>query len=360
MNVRHPPLIVLLACGACLLPARERAELDKDVGRASNYGVSVNVKQGLASIREFDGTHLTLWAQAPELTLDVDFDEPGIHSLKLDVLNCMPGAVLRVEKRVLASTPVLGRKAHCRFSTTLAKSSTLELGPPDAAIDTGYVFGVLSDIQRGVGEVREVFERMNEDRELRFIVSTGDLANIGTRAELVRIQDELETLNVPFFSTVGNHEMGASSQIWHELFGLFNPHFVFKGVTFSLVDSANATIDPQVYDWLEDWLEGAKRDAHIVLTHVPPIDPVGLRGGGFRSRKEGAKLLTRLAKGRVDALFLGHIHSYYAFSSAGVPTFLSGGGGAIQEQLDGIGRHYLRVRVKKGTGIDDVAVVRVD
>jgi len=360
MTIRLPQLTVLLACSACLLPASERADLDKEVGRAAHDGDSVKVRQGLASIREFDGSNLTLWAQAPTLTLDVDLEKQRERKLTLDVLNCMPGALLRVGTRELTSTPVLGRKAHCRFSVELTKSTTLALAPPDAALDDSYVFGVLSDIQRGVGEVREVFERMNEDPELRFIVSTGDLANIGTRDELVRIQDELETLDVPFFSTVGNHEMGAPAEIWHELFGLFNPHFVFKGVTFSLVDSGNATIDPEVYDWLEGWLDDAKQDAHIVLTHVPPIDPIGLRGGGFRHRKEGAKLLARLGKGRVDALFLGHIHSYYAFSSAGVPTYLSGGGGAIQEQLDGIGRHYLRVRVKKGKGIDDVSVVRVD
>ena len=280
--------------------------------------------------------------------------------MRIDVLNCVPGALLRVSELVLSPEPVPGRAASCRYELELTATSTLRIGPSDGATDDPYVFGVLSDIQRGVGEVREVFERMNEDPELRFIISSGDLANVGTRPELERIQEELTVLNVPFFSTVGNHEMGAPPKHWHELFGLFNPHFEFKGVSFSLVDSGNATIDPTVYDWLSDWLADAQDDTHVVVTHVPPIDPVGLRGGGFRSRKEGAKFLSRLGVGRVDALFLGHIHSYYAFSSAGVPTFLSGGGGAIQEQLDGIGRHYLRVRVSAQRGIEDVAIVRVD
>jgi hypothetical protein len=98
----------------------------------------------------------------------------------------------------------------------------------------------------------------------------------------------------------------------------------------------------------------------VVLTHVPPLDPTGLRGGGFRSRKEAGKLLQKLARGRVDALFLGHIHSFYAFSAAGVPTYISGGGGAIEERLDGIERHFLRVRASAARGIEDVALVRVD
>jgi hypothetical protein len=93
---------------------------------------------------------------------------------------------------------------------------------------------------------------------------------------------------------------------------------------------------------------------------VPPLDPAGLRGGAFRSRGEAGKLLQKLGNGQVDALFLGHIHSYYAFSAAGVPSFISGGGGAIPETLDGIDRHYLRVRASPERGIEDVAIVRVD
>ena len=137
-------------------------------------------------------------------------------------------------------------------------------------------------------------------------------------------------------------------------------HFRFKGVAFSLVDSGNATIDPDVYERLDGWLGAARDDVHVVLTHYPPLDPVGLRGGGFRSRREGAKLVQRLAEGRADALFLGHIHSYYAFSVAGLPTFISGGGGAIQERLDGIERHYLKLEVRPGVRIESVAIVRIE
>jgi hypothetical protein len=170
----------------------------------------------------------------------------------------------------------------------------------------------------------------------------------------------LAVLQLPYFSTVGNHELGGTPQAWHTLFGPFNVHFRYKGVTFSLLDAGNASIDPIVYGWLSDWLDQARQGTHAVFMHIPPLDPVGLRGGGFRSRKEGAKLMQMLGEGRVDALFLGHIHSYYAFSAAGVPSFISGGGGAIPERFDGIGRHYLRVRASASRGIEDVAVVRVD
>ncbi len=356
------PLLALLGFGmtTCFLPAEERVDLDREVGRARAEGVEVRVEDGLASVRAFDGTQLTLWAQAPTLRVHVDVPKGEPRPLRIDLLNCIMTATLSLNGGPsVAPEPVAGHRAACRFEQTLAQSSVIDIFPSSEG-DPPFVFAVLSDVQSAIGEIEDIFERMNADPELAFVVSTGDLTDEGTRRQLERFQRELATLEVPFFSTVGNHEMGASPRHWHELFGPFNFHFRHHGVAFSLVDSGNGTIDPQVYERLDAWLTRSRSAPHLVFTHIPPLDPSGLRGGGFRSRKEAAKLITKIGKGKVDALFLGHIHSYYAFSSAGVPTYISGGGGAIEEKLDGIGRHYLRVRVDPTFGIEDVAVVRVD
>jgi len=352
-------LFSLALLAGCLLPASERVELDRKVGRRDEAGWTVEVEDGLASVRALTTERVELWGQAPVLALTVA-REGGPLPLRIDVLNCVPGAVLAFSGGTLASTRVDDRPASCRFDLPSIASETVRIGPPDAGERAPFAFAVLSDVQRAIGDVHEVFARINEDPTLRFVVSTGDLVNLGKRDELVRFQRELTALAVPLFSTVGNHEMGESPTVWHQLFGPFNVHFRFHGVAFSLVDSANATIDPHVYDRLDDWLDDAHDEVHVVLTHVPPLDPAGLRGGGFRSRKEGAKLMRRLADGRADALFLGHIHSYYAFSIAGVPTYISGGGGAVEERLDGIRRHYLRIEADPARRLESVAVVRVD
>jgi Icc protein len=351
-----------LCLTTCLLPAEERVDLDRTAGEAEADGVRVRVDDNLAGVRSFDGERLELWAQAPGLRMHVELDSPGVRRhLQLDVLNCMITGTLRVNGGPsLAPEPIVERAAACRFSLDVEHGSVIELFASQESPGAPFVFAVLSDVQSAVGRVHEIFERMKQDPELAFVVSTGDLVDTGARSELVRFQAELAALEIPFFSTVGNHEMGAPPSVWHELFGPFNVHFDYNGVAFSLVDSGNATIDPSQYERLDDWLGRARRGAHMVLTHVPPLDPSGLRGGGFRSRKEAAKLLTKLAQGRVDALFLGHIHSYYAFSAAGIPTYISGGGGAIQEKLDGIERHYLRVRVNGAGALEDVAIVRID
>jgi hypothetical protein len=90
------------------------------------------------------------------------------------------------------------------------------------------------------------------------------------------------------------------------------------------------------------------------------LDPIGWRNGAFASRAEAAAVAGRLARASVGALCHGHVHSYYAYTSAGVPAYISGGGGAIPEQWDGIGRHYLTVDVDPARLDFQVAVVRVD
>ncbi len=83
-------------------------------------------------------------------------------------------------------------------------------------------------------------------------------------------------------------------------------------------------------------------------------------GSPARSRREASRLLAKLARGQVDVTFFGHIHSYYAYSNAGIPAFISGGGGAYPERLDGIGRHFLKVDADPVVGTTVVGFVPVD
>jgi 3',5'-cyclic-AMP phosphodiesterase len=94
--------------------------------------------------------------------------------------------------------------------------------------------------------------------------------------------------------------------------------------------------------------------------HIPPLDPTGVRNGAFASRSEAATLLGRLAESGVDLTLYGHIHSYYEFDNAGIPAFISGGGGAIPERFDDIGRHFMVIEAGADRGIVDTSVVRVD
>ena len=236
----------------------------------------------------------------------------------------------------------------------------MRLAAPDAAENTGFQFGLLSDVQEAIDRVSDIFDLMNEQPKMRFLLGAGDLTQRGTREQLERFQRELLRLRVPYFTTLGNHELGQNPDLFHDYFGRSSLHFRFHGVAFTLLDDGSASLDPMVYDWLDGWLAEARRDVHVVAMHIPPIDPIGVRNGSWASRSEAAKLLGRLAEGRVDMTLYGHIHSYYEFDNAGIPAFISGGGGAIPERFDGIGRHFMLFFADPARGITSHEIKRVD
>lgn len=356
----------------CLSPPGERVALDRQRGQAILESAALEIRDGLAAVRRFEPGQIELWAQAPVLRLDLTLAESAPSSWTLTVSNAMPRAELRVDEPLTAisvSPPTRLRSTQLQWTLNLSEGAPrrigLTLAPPDA--DRGepsapFRFAVLSDIQDAVDTFQDIVEKLNEDEAIRFVVSTGDLVESGERAQLERFQRELRSLNRPLFSTVGNHEFlaGHPPDDWAELFGRFSFHWAFRGVHYSFIDSASATVHPTVYDWLGRWLDEAADAPHIVVTHIPPFDPIGTRSGAFASRKEAAKLIGVLGRGDVDVTFYGHIHSYYAFSNGHIPAFISGGGGAIPERLDGMGRHFLTVDVSPTTQRLDVSLTRVD
>jgi predicted phosphodiesterase len=359
--VRSFALGVLALCAlGCFRPAEQRAEFDLQVGIASAGGVSFVVHDGLAAVRSAEPGAIRLWAQAPVLQLKASSSADAVTAWTVTVLNCMPGSKVTGEvfwKHLSSTEPTT-----CQLYVELpaGKTSSFRVGPDDGDQTGAFTFAVVGDIQDALDRVGEVYARMNEDPALRFVASTGDLTENGKAQQLDEMLASLKGLRVPLYSTVGNHELGGDPVDWQRRFGRASFHFGFRGARLSFLDSASAGIDPIVYDWLQAWLDASRDKVHLVLTHYPPFDPVGTRAGAFRSTAEAAKLTAMLVEGRVDATFHGHLHSFYAYAVGGIPSYISGGGGAIAETMDGIGRHYLRVTVEPKTGGHLVSIVRVD
>jgi len=289
--------------------------------------------------------------------------EPGAtRDWTITVDNALPDAELTASAGTV--TALGGSRPTLRaWQVSLPAAGTVELvlAPPDAADLGRWRFAAMGDIQTALPEVDEVFARIDAEPDLRFVLFLGDLTERGRLGEYNLFVEQLTTLDVPFYMTPGNHELYGDDSRWTERFGRFNQHFTFRGVTFSLVDSASATIDPIVYGWLDDWLAEARDRVHVFGTHYPPIDPLGYRGGSLSSRREAQKLLARLADGAVDLTLYGHIHTYEPFENAGIPAHITGGGGADPMRLDGIGRHFLVVEVDPAASeVVAVEVVRVD
>jgi len=358
-------LLVVLPLAGCMRPAEGRAIKDLQIGRAEGSGLSVVVEDGLAAVRGLESGALTLWGNAPVLRIRATAQAGAPEWWTLVVRNAMPDAVLSAEAggellEVEPGPSMVPTTKTWRVHLRPGSEARLTVAPPDWERAQPFRFAALADVQEALPKVEDIYRRMNEDPSLRFIFFSGDLTESGSREQLEEFQMRLETSRVPLYATLGNHETFTMDVQYQELVGRGSQHFSFQGVHFSLLDTGNGTLDPLVEEWFDGWLDAGRDAVHVVGMHIAPMDPVGVRNGSFSSRNEAAALVGKMSRAGVDLTLYGHVHSYYAFSNAGIPAYISGGGGAIPETFDGVGRHYLAVDVDPSTAVQEVAVVRVD
>ncbi len=331
---------------ACLDPASERADIDETIGLLNAPGLELRVRDGLAVVREHSATSVVLWQSAPRIEIALRSEAT---SLELSLHNTMPQSVVQVISGA-ASISLLeptGERPYAtqlgvRLSGALASGVVLSVAPPDSSIRP-FRIALMSDVQEAINRVQDLYQAMNLDSNIEFLLGAGDLTQRGTGRQLRRFEQELQRLNVPYYTTLGNHELGTSPPLFQSRMGRASLSFVYRDVRFTLIDSASATVAPSVLAQLEDWLRLGRHQVHVVAMHIPPVDPSGIRNGSFASRHEASALLSELRRGAVDLTLYGHIHSYYAFDNAGIPARISGGGGAIPERFDRVGRHYLTI-----------------
>lgn len=353
-------LLVLLAA-SCTRPSEQRAEAELFIGHAEITDASVDVAGGLAAVRDFTDHRVELWSQTPDLRFQLVIGNTATGEWTIIARNIMVDAVLTMNGATLTrdagQLPTVGI-----FHVTLpAGTHELRIAPPDADIVEPFRVASMADIQTALPIVDDVFEMISAVPDARFVIAMGDITDRSYVEEYELFERQLTTLTIPFYSTLGNHELWADYRRFHERYGRGSFHFEFKGAAFTFADSGDAGLDPLVEEWLDVWLAAARDRLHIFLTHIPPVDPVGLRYGGFRSEQDGRRLLARLVEGNIDLTLYGHIHTFIQFENAGIPAYISGGGGAEPMRWDGIDRHFLVVDIDPAAqALVDVALHRVD
>ncbi len=354
-------LLLLLASG-CAQEPTDYSELDLSVGHGSVAGANIAISGGLGAILEMRSGYIELWLQSPAVTVTLDLAGSAVEDWRIVLRNAVTGMTHLNPVAVNSSTATqAGTTYTVDINAAAGGSYALDFSTVDVTATDAFSFAVLSDIQDAIGDVGDIYSIINGDASLRFVVSAGDLAHDGTTSQMRRFRDVLFQLNIPFYGTPGNHDTyDGQYAYWRTIFGRASFTFRYKGATFIFADSSGATIEERVYGWLKSWVPASGSDVQFFISHYPAIDPCGARNGGFSSRNEAYKLIAILGGGDVEAIFNGHIHSYYHFDTAGIDTYISGGGGGHPELYDGVGRHYLKVTVNAGSGSYSVSRVDVD
>ena len=339
--------ILVVAALGCTRPSEDRAYAELDVGIAKITDASVVVAGGLAVVRDFTDHKLELWANAPDIRLDLVIGDTAAGEWTVIVRNSLSDAVLREaigNAYVQTSRTGDDGPTVATFALTLAAGThSLRVGPLDVDIPGPFQVAAMADIQKALPQVDDVFAAISAVPEPRFVVGMGDITERAEDSEYETFDRQLAYLRIPFYTTLGNHELWESPDKFFSRYGRASFQFEFKGVVFTFADSGDAAIDPLVDEQLVEWLHDARGQTSVFLTHMPPIDPVGVRYGSFRHTRDGQRLLGELVDGQVDLTLYGHIHTFVEYDNAGIPAFISGGGGAQPMKGDDIERHFLVV-----------------
>ncbi len=330
------------ALAGCVDPAGARADRDFDqIGRAVAGGLSLVIDPGAvqAADGDLDPVRFELRASAPVVEVRIDGD-PGRVEIVIDNLTGDAAVTGDGVISVDAPTPL---SRHIELSAP----AVIRIGPADPAarpVRLAYT----SDIHVNIDAIHQLVARVDADPAIEMVLASGDLIGTGShRGEWDRVMEALAELPVPFYATVGNHELygGDDGHEFNRRLGRMNVLFDYHGVRVGLADSGAATLAERVFDFLDQGFAPTEPDAgvRIFVTHTPLVDVSGLRNAGFSSRLEAERILAMLVRRHVELLLHGHVHGYAAYRSAGIPTYIVNGGGGRDDQFDGIGPHFLVV-----------------
>jgi predicted phosphodiesterase len=232
------------------------------------------------------------------------------------------------------------------------RDQCLNIDPAPQKLETR--FAVFGDVKEGSQVMEKIVAEVETDGNYDFAACTGDMVT-GATESYYEVFSQCALLNLrktPLIFIPGNHDVGseaARTTLYEKHFGAPFYKFSIGKTLFVIIDNATSGAFDGQYKWLETTLksERAKYDTLIVFMHMPPLD---LRGGLMwhaMPRENGDKLLALLKEYNTAAIFCGHIHAYEEWKENGIPTYVTGGGGA--DLVDPNAKfHFLEVVIRDG------------
>ncbi|MFI5363233.1 MAG: metallophosphoesterase family protein [Elusimicrobiota bacterium] len=244
-----------------------------------------------------------------------------------------------------------------------------KLGSSDAS---SFTFGVIGDAEPGRFAWERIFtpglhafsDQMASLQSAApdFILQLGDFVSEGIpenyRAHVAWLD---ASSRVPLLRCIGNHDRSAPNgdadkNLYDAVFGPRDYFFDRGGWRFIALDSSDRGLTPAQLGWLKTALNSPARK--VIFTHVPPkyiksLTPLPIVGGLEITSKDfdeaaendvkggylhdfftnyfedgSAEFENLVSHGNVAAVYMGHIHAFWAADYRGVRYVISGGGGS--------------------------------
>jgi hypothetical protein len=186
-------------------------------------------------------------------------------------------------------------------------------------------------------------DRVVRAKQIRFVIFGGDLTYLGEEAEYSNFIKHCESLTVPWYPALGNHDICNSG--WAYYWKYLGPSaYCFYGgnAKFVVIDSAGGKIGPDQMQWIAGQLRNNKQPLLFVISHMPIYgDSYGTYK--FPETEEKQQLIALFEKYEVDFVFQGHYHGFADVTNNGVRYVTSGS--FTDGLLDSGQRHFLLVNV---------------
>ncbi|MFK7827829.1 MAG: metallophosphoesterase [Oligoflexales bacterium] len=349
-------LSIILILTSCSDFKDKRSNIDQNIGNIETRDFLFSTENGILNIVSADQNSLEARAGSPEFSAAVLNKSAEIMEFQFTISNILSDLGIKVDDTVINELEQLqGKKT---WQVSIPVNSTIKIETLEHPAES-FEFLAFGDIQNGIENFDEVITVLNQQENIDFILFLGDLTMNSDVEEFKKIEEAFAKISFPIYSTPGNHDVRSANR-YHNYFGKSSYSWDYKGTRFTSIDSASWTLSKSSWELYKTWLQQAKNQTHIVFSHIAPTEPFGLRGGHWRSRREANAFIAESSRAGVDAMFYGHLHTLDIYSLAGIPVYISGGGGAFQEYFDGIERHFLKVNVHPSNSQIGVNIVRVD
>jgi len=204
-----------------------------------------------------------------------------------------------------------------------------------------FSFVVIGDTRSGGDNYSKLVKRAMEYKP-NFMVNTGDMISLPDQNLWVDFWQRSKPVTVPYFLTVGNHDVDAfmGEDLYKEEVDLPGNKLYYS---FAVGNSLFVCLDSNIpgqerkitdgqYKWLERMISNSGYEHKFVFVHHP-LYPENGKGRHYekcldkypaeRDRLEGL-----FAKYKVNIVFVGHEHLYLRKVVDGIVQIITGGGGA--------------------------------
>ena len=234
----------------------------------SIQGIEFDVKQGFIS--SIDNNDLLITALGDPKIKFSESDQPTLINVTVRNINARDTIV---QCSTMAQQPLVLDDLTLHFGIYVNPlHKTIVTFKPKTVSDS-FEFIITADTHDAGPIFNQMIESINS-KAPAFVVHAGDFVKHGKRRGYKAFLNQLSSLKVPFYSSIGHQELsGRGEPLGRKLFGPGNYSFNYQNSTFIILDTSKMSLNEQQMEWLTEELKKAKESQNIFLiTYAAPSD----------------------------------------------------------------------------------------